>query len=571
MRLRLRNPLPPLPPLEEPAWQEYTLLGLTLLAVFFACYQPLWDPDSFWHLAVGRQIWQTHHLVRTETFSFTAYGTPWADTEWLFHILGYGLWKLLGYRGLAYFTGFMGALGAFLMYRVFRVGGGSASTFTLYALILLPVYLTRVRFRPDLFSVLFFAALMEGLLRWKPAPPRVGHFWIFLAVLFCLWAQFHGGWAYGIALLGAYLVGEVLDAVRERTLTLRYFVMLSLTGGAAVAALFLNPYGWKVPWFPVKSLVGFSNTALVQIVEWDHTPFRWPYLLLMAVALLLIGLLFASWRRLTWKETFWASLQVFLSLYWVRYVAYGVVGLTPFGARAAEKLTGHPLRRRIICAVSLVIAMGSCAYFYVNHSRELNLTERYPVLETRFLRRYKVSGNLLNTYAAGGYLDWYAPLDRVLMDGRYYPFANVLKDYWSSHKTVAQYKSFLSRYPFDIALYPYPDFKLRGMHPLPGSPLRGPSAIFFPEKKWALVYSGSYGMVLLKREARYASLIAKKGYRLLRPDDLQYLLWEARSGKINPRELRKEIDRAIREAPYSSGRTALEKAASQLESGNAGT
>jgi len=399
----------------------------------------------------------------------------------------------------------------------------------------------------------------------------VGHFWIFLAVLFCLWAQFHGGWAYGIALLGAYLAGEVLDAVRERTLTFRYFVMLSLTGGAAVAVIFINPYGWRVPWFPVKSLLGFGNPALVQIVEWNSTPFRWPYLALAAVAVFTAGMLLVGWRRLTWKETFWIALQVFLSFYWVRYVAYGVVGLTPFGARAGEKLTGHPLRKKIICVMSLVIAMGSCAYFFVNHSRELNLAEKYPVFETQFLRRYKVSGNILNTYAVGGYLDWYAwPLDRIFMDGRYYPFAEELQDYWRSHKTIAQYKKFLGRYPFEIVLYPYPDFKLKGPHPAPGSPLRGPSTTFFPANKWALVYSGSYGMVLLKREAEYAPLIAKKEYRLLRPDDLKYLLWEARTGTIDSRELNREIARAIREAPYSKMRAALQKAASQLESKNAG-
>lgn len=34
------------------------MLGFLLVVTFLACYQPLWDPDSFWHLAVGRQIWQ---------------------------------------------------------------------------------------------------------------------------------------------------------------------------------------------------------------------------------------------------------------------------------------------------------------------------------------------------------------------------------------------------------------------------------------------------------------------------------------------------------------------------------
>ncbi len=101
-----------LPPLEGPAWREFLLLSLVLLATFLWSSKPVLDPDTFWHLAVGREIWQTGHLVRTETFSFTAPGAPWVDEEWLFHVGAYPLWRLGGDALLRLLTAAAAALAA---------------------------------------------------------------------------------------------------------------------------------------------------------------------------------------------------------------------------------------------------------------------------------------------------------------------------------------------------------------------------------------------------------------------------------------------------------------------------
>lgn len=568
--VKFRNPVPPLPPIGVSAWNECFLLGFTLLAVYFACSQPLWDPDSYWHLAVGREIWRTHHLVRIDTFSFTAYGTQWADTEWLFHFFGYGLWKLFGYSGLTIFTALSGSACVYLIYRIFRLLGGTAPAFSLYVILLLPVYQSRVRFRPDLVSILFMAILIEALLRWKPEPPSVGRLWFFLALLFFVWAQFHAAWSYGLALLGVFLLGELLDSFREKTFSFKYMLRLGLTGLAPIPALFLNPYGWKIPYFPVKSLIGFRNPNMIQIIEWNRTPLAWPYLLLMAAAGLIFVLLLISWRRLTWKRLLWFGSQLLLSIYWIRYVAYGVLGLSRFGAELSQKYETVPIVRKAIWALALCAAVGASCFYYAGHPREMNLNGRYPVLEVSFLRNERVSGNLLNSYVSGGYLDWYAyPLDRVFMDGRYYPFSGVLKDYRDSLKTVDGFERFLHRYPFDIALYPYQSFKLKGKNAVEGSPRRDPGVVLFPRKDWALVYFGDYGEVLVKREKKYSSLIQEREYRLLSPDDLRYLVWATRRGLVDGRLLKREIERSLRETPWLTRGGALRQALLKLDQNDA--
>ena len=41
------------------------------------------DPDSFWHLVIGR--WMVEHVAvpRADMFSFTMAGAPWIAKEWL--------------------------------------------------------------------------------------------------------------------------------------------------------------------------------------------------------------------------------------------------------------------------------------------------------------------------------------------------------------------------------------------------------------------------------------------------------------------------------------------------------
>jgi hypothetical protein len=59
------------------------------------------DGDVSWHIAAGRWILEHHAIPRTDPFSFTAFGHPWIDTEWLAEIVYATAFKFLGYSGLA--------------------------------------------------------------------------------------------------------------------------------------------------------------------------------------------------------------------------------------------------------------------------------------------------------------------------------------------------------------------------------------------------------------------------------------------------------------------------------------
>ena len=60
------------------------ILGLGLFAM---AARNVTDPDVWWHLRTGQLILQNHALFHTDPYSFTRFGQPWIDHEWLSQLL----------------------------------------------------------------------------------------------------------------------------------------------------------------------------------------------------------------------------------------------------------------------------------------------------------------------------------------------------------------------------------------------------------------------------------------------------------------------------------------------------
>ncbi len=541
--MRLKNPLPPLPAIEGPAWREYGLLGLLLAAVFLACLKPIADPDTFWHLAVGREMWQTHALVRTETFSFTDAGAPWTDFEWLFHALAYPLWLAVGNTGASLFTALCGVVAVIFAYRCVRLSGGEALSFSIFLLPMLLAYADRVRFRPDALSLVFFAFLLEVLLRWRRRSFAPGAERWLLPLVFLVWVQIHGGWAYGGLLMAAFLAGALLDAWNAGSPLKDLLRSMTVPSALSATALFVNPFGWNLVLLPVRHLLSFSDKGFVPIAEWGHTPFEGPYAWFTVVAAAAIAAILVVRKRFCWTEFLPAAAQFALGLYWVRYAAFAALALAPSASSRLSLLPVKEVAKRILYAAAVLGAVVSIWGQVLRLRQPYNLPARYPVQECAFLKTHLSGANLFHEFRVGGYLEWVMPGSfRVFMDGRFPLFKKTAMDYYEAHRTPQTYREFLARYPIDAVLYAYPGFTLV---PPAGGPPRGPSAVLFPKEQWALVDFQAFGMVLLKREASNEEVIRRLEYKVLRPDDLPYLVWEARKGALPRSELKSELERAV--------------------------
>ena len=72
--------------------------------------------DLAYQLRAGNLMLATHHFIRTDTFSFTAFGRPWVDQQWGAQILLTLLYRLGGWSFLVFVRAVSGAVVLLLVF-----------------------------------------------------------------------------------------------------------------------------------------------------------------------------------------------------------------------------------------------------------------------------------------------------------------------------------------------------------------------------------------------------------------------------------------------------------------------
>lgn len=217
------------------------------------------DGDTYWHIEAGRWMIDNRAVLRIDPFSYTFAGHPWPTHEWLSEVLIAFAYVGLGWSGVALLFAAAFALTAGLLARHLgrTVGGLTLVVVTLVALCgTAPSLLAR----PHLLALPLVEIWTAGLLAAR-AQGRAPHWSQGLVML--LWANLHGGFMLGLALIIPFLA-EVLserNAVQTRG-WLRFSVL-------AVIAAVLTPGGINGLLFPIQLM---AMPALYQIDEWQPLP-----------------------------------------------------------------------------------------------------------------------------------------------------------------------------------------------------------------------------------------------------------------------------------------------------------
>ena len=248
--------------------------------------RPLADADIGWHIRTGELMVTTHSLPRTDPFSSTMQGQPWFAWEWLYYILLGILHHACGLNGVVWLCALLvAAIFALLLSELLRRGTGlllavplmllaeAASTIHLYA---------RPHIVSWLFSLLWFVVLdrwesweqceyqgaaSEGALRIRArlqacqngpelnAPSGAGSLprWIpwFFPASMLLWVNLHGGWLFGMALLGLYTFAAFVESMRARDAFAAIRAAhraraMAVAWVASAMATLVNPFGWRL-------------------------------------------------------------------------------------------------------------------------------------------------------------------------------------------------------------------------------------------------------------------------------------------------------------------------------------
>jgi hypothetical protein len=218
--------------------------------------RPLADADIGWHIRTGELILATHTLPRTDPFSSTMQGQPWFAWEWLYDLALGILHRACGLNGVVWLCALLAA-GTFALLLWEQVQRGTGLLLAIILMLLAEAASTiHLYARPHIVSWLFTLLWFMALERWAHSNPhKQGGLprWVpwFFPISILLWVNLHGGWLFGLALLGIYVLAawveswRAADAFAAVRASQRAYSMTVTWAVSAVASL-ANPFGWRL-------------------------------------------------------------------------------------------------------------------------------------------------------------------------------------------------------------------------------------------------------------------------------------------------------------------------------------
>ena len=480
----------------NPARTHWSDLAARLLAlssaVYFLSYVTA-DPDLWGHIRFGEHLWHEKALPRTDPYSFTAYGQPWINHEWLAELIFYFTYRTLGDGGLLFGKLGIGLVIVAVLWKICRLRADNPLVYATVMVLTVAVMSPGFMIRPQIFSFLFFTLFLYllhlYLQEWKN---RL----FLLPCLMALWVNLHGGFLIGLALLAAVAGWKTLERLitgKEDLPLGPVWLWVLVTAGATL----VNPYGYKLILFLYQSLSAPRDISEWQPVAlWDLS-----YLHLKILAVLFLATLCRSPRRWEGWEVAASAAILAASLVQKRHMPFFGIMVCPYLVfrlsaavtdmkRRFPKLRLTPLSLHII-GILLAVLMALQVYdgarrYVLTRCRIIVDPAMYPISAVQFVQMNRLEGNVLLPFDWGEYVIWKLyPGCRVSIDGRFrtvYPEA-VIRDHFISGDDSAGWKALIDKYPADMLLVRQIPF-FQGLINQPGP--------------WIYVYSDPIAVVFLR-------------------------------------------------------------------------
>lgn len=450
------------------------------------------DPDMWWHLKTGEIIWNTHSIPRVDLFSFTAAGHPWIAQEWLSDLTIYGAYKLGGYSGLMLWLCVLACLVVIAGYALSAIYSRNLKVAFLGGFIVWFFGTVGFAIRPHMIGYLLLIVELLILHVGRTRNPR----WFFtLPPLFALWINCHSSFVFGLVVLGVILACSFLGfqcgllVSRRWDQSVRH--TLAVAAGLSLAALFLNPIGPKLIWYPIDVMTT-EKLNIAAVSEWQPLAaddVRAWALLGVAALIFLLPLL----RRidLRFQELLLVALGFGLAAQHQRMVFLFAILAAPVLCRLLSDIwdqyepdrDGLLLNAVVMALAALALGLG----FPSSRNLAQQVNNANPEQALEFIKHAGLSGRMLNEYVYGGYMIWAAPEQKVFIDGRadLYDPSGVLAAYGRWATLQEDPRLLLERYGIRLCL-------LSKNHPM--------AHVMPLLAGWRVVYSDS-GSVLFARQS----------------------------------------------------------------------
>ena len=456
-------------------------LGLPALVALLV---PLPAVDLAYQVRVGDLILAGGGIPRSDAFTFTVYGQPWTDQQWLAQVLlslGYraGGWELLAVLRAALVAATTG-----LLVLAGRLRGAGLRTASVLALLAFLVTAPALALRPQLFAIAVFAALL-ALVAGRDRHARA---YLAAPLLVVVWANLHGSFVLAPLLLGyAWLE----DVVRHRPWWRSLGVL-----AVGTAATCVTPFGPGVWAYAVG--IGADPLITSRVSEWQRTSPLSVTGALFYGSVLAAGLV--AWRgraRLVWPDALWLAGLALLGAWAVRGAAWWPAGALPVVAAALAAPAGETtLRRpapramrRLNVLVAAVLALGVVVALPWWRPADplagrVGLLAYAPSGLAAWVREHAQPGaRVFVPQTWGSWFEWAAPQQRYFVDSRFELFP---ADVWADNDAIAaggaSAGAALGRWNVDVVVLP-----------------DGWTA---PGRAWASAYRDEGGSVLVRAPSR---------------------------------------------------------------------
>jgi hypothetical protein len=397
-------------------------LGSILIAVLVPAFQPLADPDFFWHVKVGEWILAHRAIPLHDLFTDTVATHPFVAHEWGSEVIMSVIIRAFGFPGVSVYFGII-TWAAFLclLATMRRVSYPIAGlTLVLGVVAGTPIWGPRTQ----MITFGLVVLLLFLLRRYRYTAERR---WLYpIPLIFVIWVNLHAGFTIGLIFLAMTVVGEALyrafrkvEADGRPPAPMRPLLLVSLV---AALAVMINPNTFQIYLYAAQTQ--FSPAQQKLIVEWFSPDFHLlevrPFELML---LLLPVLLTVSTRKPRVTDLLFVLATTVLALQSVRHIALFVAATVPvfaeLGQGAWEALTGgrrvlrDPLPNPVLGTLNALILLGvTIAVLVVSipHVRSgptsPAVRKDYPVAAVDSLQADPPPGQMFNQYGWGGYLTY---------------------------------------------------------------------------------------------------------------------------------------------------------------------
>lgn len=400
-------------------------------------------------------------FVKNNLFSFTEPSRLWINHEWLAQYIFHSIYSKYQNIGLIGLKCFLGACTILLLYILCRKQTRTGVLNFLFLLLVVSTMSYGFSFRPQLFTYIITVLLIILLKFYKSFTQKYCFLFLLIGII---WANLHGAFFIGAILLLVLSVGSVIEnffKAEKYIVDTSYVIALVLF----VAGTFINPYGWRLWGFIVRS-AGYWRPYLSEWAPFNPFEHCIEHPDFIALVFLSIIVLCTSRQQKSYSWLFIFAIALLSAFVMRRNIPLFAIIATAVVPEHIESIAGVYLNRlryslpSSIVLPFLLVAIGLSTWYAsgrgISYPFDIEVPRnQFPVDAVRFMQTHKIHGNMLVFFDWAHYCIWhFYPESRVFLDGRFCDAYSkqTINDFFNFLYCGDKWENALQNYTTDIVL-----------------------------------------------------------------------------------------------------------------------